>query len=150
MLKSKNIILYGVLALIVGGGIYFLPTFLSDPFEKIKTEVLQTNKTLPKMVDDETRFDLVQFVDKKIENHYTLVNITKSEIDVEKMLPNVKESLKNSVCGKQNFLDNLSSVSLSIWSKSRNPETFISAPNIGVFGISLPIVALEIPDASTV
>ena len=91
MLKSKNIILYGILALVVGGGMqYFLPTFLSDPFEKIKTEVLQTSKTLPKMVDTETRFDSVLFVDKKIENHYTLVNITKSEIDIETMLPNVK------------------------------------------------------------
>ena len=123
MLKSKNIILYGVLALIVGGGIYFLPTFLSDPFEKIKTEVLQISKTLPKMVDTETRFDLVQFVDKKIENHYTLVNISKSEIDVENMLPNVKESLKNSVCGKQNFLDNLSKdIEYSFTYKDKNSE----------------------------
>lgn len=123
MLKSKSIILYGVLALVVGGGIYVLPTFLSDPFEKIKTEVLQTSKTLPKMVDTETRFDLVQFVDKKIENHYTLVNISKSEIDVEKMLPNVKESLKNSVCGKQNFLDNLSKdIGYSFTYKDKNSE----------------------------
>ena len=124
MLKSINIILYGVLALVVGGGIYyFLPTFLSDPFEKIKTEVLQTSKTLPKMVDTETRFDSVLFVDKKIENHYTLVNITKSEIDIETMLPNVKESLKNSICGKQNFMDNLSKgIEYSFSYKDKNSE----------------------------
>lgn len=123
MLKSKNIILYGILALVVGGGIYVLPGFLSDPFEKIKTEVLQTSKTLPKMVDTETRFDSVLFVDKKIENHYTLVNITKSEIDVETMLPNVKESLKNSICGKQNFMDNLSKgIEYSFSYKDKNSE----------------------------
>ena len=123
MLKSKNIILYGILALVVGGGIYVLPGFLSDPFEKIKTEVLQTSKTLPKMVDTETRFDSVLFVDKKIENHYTLVNITKSEIDVETMLPNVKESLKNSICEKQNFMDNLSKgIEYSFSYKDKNSE----------------------------
>ena len=123
MLKSKNIILYGILALVVGGGIYVLPGFLSDPFEKIKTEVLQTSKTLPKMVDTETRFDSVLFVDKKIENHYTLVNITKSEIDIETMLPNVKESLKNSICGKQNFMDNLSKgIEYSFSYKDKNSE----------------------------
>lgn len=123
MLKNRNVFFYGILALVVGGGIYVLPMFLSDPFEKIKNEVLQTNKTLPKMVDEETRFDLVQFVDKKIENHYTLVNITKSEIDVEKMLPNVRESLKNSICTKQNLLDNLSKdVEYSFTYKDKNSE----------------------------
>lgn len=108
MSKNKNVIVYGILALVVVGVIYYIPKFLNDPFEKIKTEILQTSKTLPKMVDDETRFDLVQFVDKKIENHYTLVNVIKSDIDVEKIIPGVKESLKNSICSKQNFLDNLS------------------------------------------
>lgn len=123
MLKNRNVFFYGILALVVGGGIYVLPMFLSDPFEKIKNEVLQTNKTLPKMVDEETRFDLVQFVDKKIENHYTLVNITKSEIDIEKMLPNVRESLKNSICTKQNLLDNLSKdVEYSFTYKDKNSE----------------------------
>jgi hypothetical protein len=108
MSKNKNVIVYGILALVVVGVIYFIPKFLNDPFEKIKTEISQTSKTLPKMVDDETRLDLVQFVDKKIENHYTLVNVIKSDIDVEKIIPGVKESLKNSICSKQNFLDNLS------------------------------------------
>ena len=123
MLKNRNIFFYGILALVVGGGIYVLPMFLSDPFEKIKNEVLQTNKTLPKMVDEETRFDLVQFVDKKIENHYTLVNISKSEIDVEKMLPGVKESLKSSICTKQNLLDNLSKdLEYSFTYKDKNSE----------------------------
>ncbi len=123
MTKSKNVILYVILALIVASAVYFVPTFLKDPFEKIKNEVLQTNKTLPKMVDEETRFDLVQFVDKKIENHYTLVNITKSEIDIEKMLPNVRESLKNSICTKQNLLDNLSKdVEYSFTYKDKNSE----------------------------
>ena len=123
MTKSKNVILYVILALIVASAVYFIPTFLKDPFEKIKNEVLQTNKTLPKMVDEETRFDLVQFVDKKIENHYTLVNITKSEIDVEKMLPGVKESLKSSICTKQNLLDNLSKdLEYSFTYKDKNSE----------------------------
>lgn len=123
MTKSKNVILYVILALIVSSAVYFVPTFLKDPFEKIKNEVLQTNKTLPKMVDEETRFDLVQFVDKKIENHYTLVNITKSEIDVEKMLPGVKESLKSSICTKQNLLDNLSKdLEYSFTYKDKNSE----------------------------
>ena len=84
MSKNKNVILYGLLALIVVGAIYFIPMFSNDPFEKIKTEILQTNKTLPKMVDEETRLELVQFVDKKIETYYTLVKITKEEVDVEK------------------------------------------------------------------
>lgn len=123
MTKSKNVILYVILALIVASAVYFVPTFLKDPFEKIKNEVLQTNKTLPKMVDEETRFDLVQFVDKKIENYYTLVNITKSEIDVEKMLPGVKESLKSSICTKQNLLDNLSKdLEYSFTYKDKNSE----------------------------
>ncbi|AXX95047.1 hypothetical protein [Arcobacter ellisii] len=123
MSKNKNVILYGVLSLIIIGAIYFIPMFLNDPFEKIKTEILQTNKTLPKMVDEETRLELVQFVDKKIETYYTLVKITKEEVDVEKIIPGVKESLKNSICGKQNFLDNLSKgVDYSFTYKDKNSE----------------------------
>ena len=51
MSKNKNVILYGLLALIVVGAIYFIPMFSNDPFEKIKTEILQTNKKLQMLIE---------------------------------------------------------------------------------------------------
>ena len=71
----------------------------------IDVAVANSNKDLPKMIDEETRMDLAS-IDQKSKDYslsFTLVNLLVSEIDIGILNDNFEQSIKPSTCGIQQF-----------------------------------------------
>ncbi|MDO9364860.1 MAG: RDD family protein [Methylotenera sp.] len=64
----------------------------------LQAEVSHLNVDLPKMLDDETRHDSVQVLNKEIRYNYTLINYPASDFDKNEFFKTYKPRLLNTVC----------------------------------------------------
>jgi len=94
------IIVFGVLGAI--GGKYGYQYFFGNGKLDIQSSLIATanelNKTLPIMVDSETRLDTSTGFNEMFQYNYTLVNYSFEELDPEEIEETLKPNLINSVC----------------------------------------------------
>ena len=72
---------------------YFIDTELA-----LKNEILLTNNNLPMMADEQTRFDRMSLDKGNIYYHYTLMDIDKSEVDLNYFIVKMHTSLAEVSC----------------------------------------------------
>ena len=72
---------------------YFLSRNEVTPNSMLVTVSKEMNKTMPKMVDAETRLDSTSVKDSTLNYHYTLVNLVKDSTEIN--LEEVKSTMKS-------------------------------------------------------
>ena len=72
---------------------YFFSRNEATPNEMLVTVSKEMNKTMPKMVDAETRLDSTSVENSTLNYHYTLVNVIKDSTEID--LDEVKNTMKS-------------------------------------------------------
>ncbi|CAM3997727.1 hypothetical protein FLAN108750_04160 [Flavobacterium antarcticum] len=72
---------------------YFFSRNEATPNEMLVTVSKEMNKTMPKMVDAETRLDSTSVENSTLNYHYTLVNVVKDSTEID--LDEVKNTMKS-------------------------------------------------------
>lgn len=72
---------------------YFFSRNEATPNEMLVTVSKEMNKTMPKMVDAETRLDSTSVENSTLNYHYTLVNVIKDSTEID--LDEVKSTMKS-------------------------------------------------------
>ena len=72
---------------------YFFSRNEATPNEMLVTVSKEMNKTMPKMVDVETRLDSTSVENSTLNYHYTLVNVVKDSTEID--LDEVKNTMKS-------------------------------------------------------
>lgn len=92
----------------------------------------EINKTLPMMVDAETRLDSTTGINRTIRYNYTMVNYTVADLDGVSFEKSMKQTLINKVCTTkemQVFVRNKVPVSFAYYDKKGKQITFITVPS---------------------
>jgi len=103
--KLKGFLIGVLVALIVHFFAGFIAGYKQAEVNAIDVAVANSNKELPKMIDEETRMDLASINQKSkyYSLSFTLVNLLVSEIDIGILNDNFEQSIKPSTCGIQQF-----------------------------------------------
>ncbi len=72
---------------------YFFSRNEATPNEMLVTVSKEMNKTMPKMMDAETRLDSTSVENSTLNYHYTLVNVVKDSTEID--LDEVKNTMKS-------------------------------------------------------
>lgn len=73
--------------------------FKAIPFDKVMMQVAsEINKTCPIMVDEQTRLDnTIALPDNSFQYNYTLVKLTKDEVDIERVKEYIEPGIVNNI-----------------------------------------------------
>jgi len=98
--KLVGFLVGAFLGFILNLGAPFTGGYLSAEKRAIDKAVTESNKGLPKMLDEETRLDSVS-IDQERKHYYlsmTFLNLSKQDIDIDLFNNNYQESIKPSSC----------------------------------------------------
>lgn len=103
--------------------------FNTNPEEELANAAQEINEAMPKLIDKDTRLDSASTVSDKVFNyHYTLVNIEKSEVNVDTLQKyfgnKITESVKKSP-DLQGFRDRKITMGYTYYDKNGNFVTTI-------------------------
>ncbi len=112
--KKKYSKLSKVVLLVVGVAMLTFGTNLTIEFfgkkqtASIEVQLLEAannkNKSLPMMIDDQTRFDNMSAKDRNWYYKYTLINYSADQVDKIKLQKTLKESFKKIQCSNANLV----------------------------------------------
>lgn len=71
---------------------------ITDPNMYIKRDINMLNKSLPKMIDKDTRLENVTLIGKDIYFNYTMVNLLTADVDIPKVESIISPNIKSSQC----------------------------------------------------
>ena len=98
-----SIMVFGVYSTVKSVSQSELDKFASSPSEH--NEVLASlNKDLPKMADSETRLDKIEVLRKDFNYFYTLINYSKSQLDVNQIANQLSSQLQEITCKNEVIL----------------------------------------------
>jgi hypothetical protein len=92
----------------------------------------EMNKTLPMMVDAETRLDSTTGINRTIRYNYTMVNYTVADLDPAQFKQSMEPTIVNKVCTTkemQVFVRNKVPVSFAYYDKQGKQITVITVPS---------------------
>ncbi len=91
---AKVMVLLAVIAITFN--IYSI--FFDEGHKSLQKEIAFSNKSLPMMVDDETRFDRMELKDSNLFYYYTMIETGKADIDINYFAVMMRVNLIEYVC----------------------------------------------------
>lgn len=132
--NNYKLVIITVIAVTVGSTVgshmvnIFLPTGLNGDDQLIKVAE-EVNKTLPLMIDSQTRLNSTFGLNNTFTYNYTLVNYTHSELDIDIFKSKMEIQLKNNYCTSEDmkyFLKKETQVNFSYFDKEGKQITKLS------------------------
>lgn len=94
-----------------------------------QSDIILLNKSLPTMLDKETRWDYVFLKDGDLYGKYTLVNYLVEDLDIAIYKAAMTSQTTASVCSNEElreFIDNDKSIIYTYYDKNKSPITYIA------------------------
>lgn len=110
--------------------------YFSDSQVGIQNEILISNKSLPIMVDESTRFDRMSLIERDIYYHYTIIDLDKLEVDTNYFKVMMHKSIEESSCKDKAMLSLLKEQRKLIFEYKDKNNELISEITLDIYNCS--------------
>lgn len=118
---ARIIVVFNLIAIV--NGLYLSYMNPQEPKELIAEQLRLINRSLPRMVDNDTRLDRISIFDSNIHYNYTLVNVEAIDINIDRLKNALTPVVKLNTCEDEDMraiLDNDMDVTFAYHDKMSN------------------------------
>lgn len=127
---ARIIIVFNLIAIV--NDLYLNYVNPQDPKELIAEQLRLVNRSLPRMVDNDTRLDRISIFDNRILYNFTLIHVDAWKIDINRLEGALTPVVKLGVCENKDtkkILDNDMELVYAYYDKANNPVVTIAVNN---------------------
>lgn len=127
---ARIIVVFNLIAIV--NNLYLSFVSPQDPKELIAEQLRLVNRSLPRMVDNDTRLDRVSIFDNRIRYNFTLIHVDAFDIDKNRLEGALTPVVKLGACENKDtkkILDNDLELVYAYYDKANNPVVTIAVNN---------------------